>query len=49
MEVEEWHLIEVVVDHADRGMESMERFLRNFGEAVSIARMSMMRDIIPHR
>jgi hypothetical protein len=48
MEAEEWHLIEAAVDSADRGMESVERFLRNFGEAVSITRLSMTLDIILH-
>jgi hypothetical protein len=48
MEAEEWHLIETTADRADRTLESVERFLHNFGEEVLIVRLSMTRDIISH-
>lgn len=37
MEVQEWHLIKATADHTDMSLESVERFLCNFGKAVSIA------------
>lgn len=48
MEAEEWHLIEAASNQADRSLVVVERFLRKFGEAVSITGSSMTRDIIPH-
>lgn len=48
MEAEEWHLIEKASDWADRSVETVERILHIFEEAVLIACLSMMRDLIPH-
>lgn len=48
MEAEEWHLIKVASDRADKSLGTMECILLNFREVASIARSSMTGDIIPH-
>jgi hypothetical protein len=41
IEPDECHFIEAASDQADRSLEAVERFLRNFGEAVVITRSLM--------
>lgn len=48
MEVEEWHLLEAASVQADKGLETIERYLDNFEEAVSIAHTAMTWDLLPY-
>lgn len=46
--MEEWQCIKSASSLADIRLETIERMLGSFGEAVSIARVSMMQDFIPY-
>ncbi|ONM17313.1 hypothetical protein ZEAMMB73_Zm00001d003635 [Zea mays] len=47
MDVEQWQLIEGASARADKGLETIERCLDNFEEAMLIACTMMMWDLLP--
>lgn len=47
-DAEEWECIQSTSSWADTSLETIERILGSFGNAVSIARSSMMPDFIPY-